>query len=165
MRECVRIGIDGFYHSTQGGEARRFKSPETFLKWVKPTDHRVMNEIAEACPFNILHICDYHAEYGGYADLTPFLDYPGTVVNVSTQIGGNTLAPAELSRLFGRPYMGALDRLGALSTGTEAEARAAARQALANAPPKFILGADCTVPGDTPWANLRVAIGEAHGTS
>ena len=162
VRECARIGIDGFYHSTQGGEAHRFKDPETFLKWVKPTDHRLMNEINEVCPFNILHICDYHQGYGGYADLNPFLDYPGTVVNVSTEIGDKSVAPAELSRLFGRSYMGGMDRKGLLATGSEEEVRAEARRVLTHAPPKFILGADCTVPGDTPWGNLRAAIDEAH---
>ena len=51
VRECKKLGLDGFYHSTQGGESRRFASPETFLKWVKPTDHRVMNEIDETFEF------------------------------------------------------------------------------------------------------------------
>jgi uroporphyrinogen decarboxylase len=162
VRECRKLGLDGFYHSTQGGERDRFKNPETFIKYVKPTDHRVMNEIDETFEFNILHICDYHAEYGKYEDLTPFLDYPGNVVNVSTEIGGKTVSPAELSHLFGKPFMGGLDRLGPIAKGTEDEARAAARKVLAGAPPKFILGADCTVPGDTPWANLRAAIDEAH---
>ena len=130
VRECGRLGLDGFYHSTQGGEAHRFKSAETFLKWVKPTDHRLMNVIDEAFEFNILHICDYHEEYGGYDDLTPFLDYPGHVVNVSTSVGGRTMKPEELSRQFSRPYLGGLNRLGPLSSGTEAEARAAAREVL-----------------------------------
>lgn len=162
VRACVKAGVDGFYHSTQGGEARRFHDPDTFLKWIKPTDHRVMNEIAERCLFNILHVCDYHQEYGGYGSLKPFLDYPGHVVNISTRIGDATLSPSELSAAFARPYMGGLDRLGALATGSPDSARAAAREVLALAPPKFILGADCTVPGDTPWENLRAAIDEAH---
>jgi len=162
VQECIRIGLDGFYHSTQGGEAHRFNDREIFQKWVKPTDHRVMNLINETSLFNILHICDYHEEFGGYDDLSLFKDYPGTVVNVSTEVGGKSLTPTEISNQFGRPYMGGLKRLGILSTGTEEQARAAAREVLAEAPPRFILGADCTVPGSTPWANLRAAIDEAH---
>lgn len=162
VRECKRIGLDGFYHSTQGGELHRFKDPEIFLKWVKPTDLRLMNEINLEFPFNILHICDYHREYGGYNDVSLFKEYPGTVVNVSTEIGDNSFSPADLSAKFGRPYMGGLNRLGVLSQGTEAEARACAKEVLAKAPPKFILGADCTVPANTPWENLRGAIEEAH---
>jgi len=162
VRACGKIGLDGFYHSTQGGEVHRFKDPEIFDKWVKPSDLRVMTEIDETFPFNVLHICDYHQEYGGYQNLNPFLDYPGRVVNVSTHIGGNTISPSELSQFFNRPYMGGIDRLGPIASGTVEQARAAARQALELVPPKGILGADCTVPGRTPWANLRAAVDEAH---
>jgi hypothetical protein len=55
-----------------------------------------------------------------------------------------------------------MDRKGALATGTEEQVRQAARQALLDAPERLILGADCTVPGGTPWVNLRAAIDEAH---
>jgi len=163
VRECIRVGVDGFYHSTQGGESKRFKDRSLFLNYVKPSDLRVMKEIDEACPFSILHICDYHQEFGFYDDLTPFLDYPGTVVNVSTEIGGRSWSPSELASFFDRPFMGGLSRLGLLATGTPEEAREAARPVLVNRPAKFILGADCTVPGNTPWSNLRAAIDEAHG--
>jgi len=163
IRECRRIGLDGFYHSTQGGEAHRFKDPEAFRKWVKPIDLRVMNEINLAFPFNILHICDYHREYGGYDDLSTFKDYPGTAVNLCTEVGGKSFTPTELSEMFGRPFLGGLDRLGPLAKGTEDDARAVAKQVLASAPPKFILGADCTVPANTPWENLRAAVDAAHG--
>jgi uroporphyrinogen decarboxylase len=33
---------------------------------------------------------------------------------------------------------------------------------LENASPNFILGADCTVPGDTDWEKLRAVIDYAH---
>lgn len=162
VRECNAIGLDGFYHSSQGAECHRLHSREDFVKWVKPSDHLLMNEIEDSFDFNILHICDYHQEYGGYDDLTPFLDYPGHVINVSTEIGGRSLSPATLSKQFGRPYLGGMNRLGALASGSEDEVRIAARQVLSDAPPRFILGADCTVPASTPWQNLRAAVEEAH---
>jgi uroporphyrinogen decarboxylase len=59
--------------------------------------------------------------------------------------------------------MGGLERKGVLATGPEAEIRAAAEAVLAEAPDRFILAADCTVPGDTPWHNLKTAIDTAHG--
>jgi uroporphyrinogen decarboxylase len=64
--------------------------------------------------------------------------------------------------MFGRPFMGGLERLGRLATGTPEDARRAAAEALAAAPARFILAADCTVPGDTPWENLKAAIDAAH---
>jgi uroporphyrinogen decarboxylase len=161
VRACKRAGLDGFYASTQGGEAFRFGGTGIFEELVKPADLAVWDEIA-SCRFNILHICDYD---GAYDDLTPFLDYPGHVVNCSLQVGGNRITPQQASDLFDRPFMGGLERLGVLATGTPAEVRRAAQAVLAEAPERFILAADCTVPGDTPWDNLRAAIDVAHGGS
>lgn len=159
VRECIRLGLDGFYHSTQGAEIGRLASRDLFERCVKPYDLRIMEEINRSCPFNILHVCDYH---GPYADLDPFPTYPGHVVNVNPVVGGREMSGAEISAFFGRPYMGGMDRKGILATGTEAEVRAEARRVLAQKPERFILAADCTVPGSTPWSNLRAAIDEAH---
>ncbi|MCX6358364.1 MAG: hypothetical protein NT029_01030 [Armatimonadetes bacterium] len=159
VRECIRIGVDGFYHSTQGYEAGRLASRELFHRCVKPYDLSIMEEIDRSCPFSILHVCDYHDPYD---DISPFPAYPGKVVNINPQVGDTTYTGARLSAAFGRPFMGGMDRYGALAKGTEAEVRAAAREALAAAPERFILAADCTVPPGTQWANLRAAIDEAH---
>jgi uroporphyrinogen decarboxylase len=159
VRECIRLGIDGFYHSTQGGEASRLGGTGLFEQCVKPSDLLVMNEINRSCPFNILHICDYHAPY---ADLTPFLDYPGHVINASLHLGERVLTPQEISDMFGRPFMGGLERKAILATGTPEEAGQAAVAALRQKSARFILGADCTVPGGTSWDNLRAAVAAAH---
>jgi len=158
VRGCKRAGIDGFYVSTQGGEAFRFQDPDIFRKYIKPTDLAVWEQV-QSCPFNILHVCDYE---GGYSDLSPFLDYPGHVVNSSLKLGDRTLTPVEVSRMFGRPFMGGLERKGLIATGSPAEIRQAVTEVLARAPDRFILAADCTVPGDTPWDNLKTAIETAH---
>ncbi len=158
VRGCLRAGVDGFYVSTQGGETFRFGGADFFPRYIKPTDLAVWDEIKD-CTFNILHICDY---VGGYGDLTPFLDYPGHVVNCSLTLGDRTLLPTEVAQLFGRPYMGGLERKGVIATGSAAEIRAAAHSVLAQAPERFILGADCTIPSDTPWDNLKTAIDAAH---
>ena len=160
VRECVKRGVDGFYTSTQGRERFRFEDPTLFDRCIRPFDLAVMEEVNRSCPFNILHICDYH---GGYDDLTPFLDYPGQVVNCSLELGSKRLTGREVSRMFGRPYMGGLDRHGVIASGTEAEIEAAVEGVLHDAPDRFILGADCTLPGDIDWDNIRTAIASAHG--
>ena len=159
VRGCKYAGVDGFYASTQGGEAFRFGDTDIFRKYIKPTDLAVWAEILD-CPFNILHICDYE---GGYSDLTPFLDYPGQVVNSSLKLGERILIPREVSRMFGRPFMGGMERKGVIATGNSTAIRKAAQAVLAQAPERFILAADCTVPGETPWENLKTAIDTAHG--
>lgn len=158
VRGCRQAGVDGFYVSSQGGEAFRFSGTDIFQNVIKPTDLAVWDAV-QSCAFNILHICDYA---GGYDDLTPFLDYPGHVVNCSLTLGERALHPAEVARLFGRPFMGGLERKGVLATGSPDAIRQAAEAVLAEAPERFILAADCTVPSDTPWENLRAAIDAAH---
>jgi uroporphyrinogen decarboxylase len=159
VRGCKRLGVDGFYISTQGGEAHRFPGTDIFRKYVKPSDLAVW-EAAKECKFNILHVCDYEDEY---ADLTPFLDYPGQVVNCSLKLTERMFSPEEISSLFGRPFMGGLDRKGILATGSPQAIRQSVTALLAQAPERFILAADCTVPGTTSWDNLKIAIETAHG--
>jgi uroporphyrinogen decarboxylase len=157
-RSCKRAGVDGFYASTQGGEAFRLGNSELFRKVVKPTDMAVWDEIRD-CPFNILHVCDYE---GGYTDLTPYLDYPGQVVNCSLQVGRRKMTARDAGELFGRPFMGGLERKGVIASGNPASIRQAVEDVLRQAPQRFILAADCTVPSDTPWENLKTAIETAH---
>lgn len=159
VRSCIELGIDGFYHSTQGGESGRFEDRQLFETCVKPYDRALMDEINRTCIFNILHVCDYN---GPYDDLSPYLDYPGQIVNSPLEIAGKMVSPKEIASMFGRPYMGGLDRKGTLLTGTQAEVRQAALDVLRDAPERFILGADCTVPSEVDWDNLRTAIATAH---
>ena len=157
--ECVRVGVDGFYASTQGGEAGRFTRPESFKENVMPSDLRVQNEINDSCIFNILHVCDFHLPYD---DLSPFLDYPGDVVNSSLHVGDETMTPKAASELFGRPFMGGLERKGIIVNGSEEEIRHEVQDVLAHAADRQILGADCTLPADIALENIRTAIQAAH---
>lgn len=159
IKECMRLGLDGFYMSTQGGEAGRFDDPDLFDELVRPYDLALMNEIQRSCRFNILHVCDYHLPY---SDLTRFTAYPGHVVNCSLDLTGGKISAKEVAKLFRRPFMGGLDRKGVLATGTPDEIRAEVERVCADAPLRFILGADCTLPAGTNWDNLRVAIDAAH---
>lgn len=157
-RGCKRVGVDGFYTSSQGGESHRYGGKPIFTDIIKPSDLAVWDEI-RSCEFNILHICDYH---GGYDDLAPFLDYPGQVVNCSLHVGDHTYTPAEAAGMFNRPFMGGMERKGVIAHGSTQEIRQEAESILKQAPEGFILAADCTVPSDTPWENLKIAIETAH---
>lgn len=161
VKECIRLGLDGFYTSTQGGEAGRFDNIELFNQCVRPYDLALMEEINRSCIFNILHVCDYHLPYSG---LSNFVDYPGQVVNASLDLAdGRHISAKEVADMFGRPFMGGIERKGVIAHGSQAEIRREVETALKNAPERSILAADCTVPGDTPWDNLRLAISIAHG--
>lgn len=159
VKECIRLGVDGFYTSTQGGESGRFGGSPLFNECIRPYDLVLMEEINRACGFNILHVCDYHLPY---SDLTPFVDYPGHVVNASLELTGGKISPQAVASLFGRPYMGGLERKGVIATGSMSEVQRAVEGVLHTASERFILGADCTVPSETSWDNLKAAISTAH---
>ena len=159
VRACIKAGVDGFYMSTQGAETGRFSNPKIFANYVKPADLVAMKEIQASCPFNILHVCDYHMPYASY---DAALDYPGHVVNCNPKLAGREMTPAELSKLFKRPYMGGLDRHGILAKGTPEQLEAEIKRVIKGAPKQFLLAADCTVAGDTDWARLKHAIAVAH---
>ncbi|MBS1835320.1 MAG: hypothetical protein JST65_21545, partial [Acidobacteria bacterium] len=159
VKACMREGIDGFYASTQGSEAKRLPDPALFARYVKPFDLVAMKEVSAKCPFNILHVCDYHAPYANYDVVT---DYPGQVVNCNTQLTGGEMSVDEIAKAFRRPFMGGLDRHAILAKGTPAEVEAEIRRVVKNAPRQMILGADCTVDSTTSWDRLKHAIGVAH---
>lgn len=159
VEACMQLGVDGFYHSTQGGERGRLAAPDLFHQCVRPYDLQVMSEVNRRCRFNVLHVCDYHAPYD---DLSPFVEYPGSVVNCSVEVGGRRLSGGEIAAMFGRPFMGGLDRKGAISTGTVDEARRETRDALGRITTPTIVAADCTLLPGALWENVRAAIEEAH---
>jgi uroporphyrinogen decarboxylase len=160
VRACIQAGVDGFYMSTQGSEKGHFTSPKIFANYIKPYDLAGMKEATAACPFNILHVCDYNMPYESY-DATR--DYPGQVVNCNTKLTGGQMTPQEIAKFFRRPYMGGMDRHEVLVQGTPAQVEAEIRRVVKSAPGQFILGADCTVAAETDWKRLRHAIDVAHG--
>lgn len=159
---ALAAGIDGFYASTQGGESGRFTDPAIFDRYIKPLEMRVWQEINTRATLNILHVCDYALPY---ESLAPFAGYPGQIVSAPTRLANGVMSGTEVARLFGRPFLGGMDRLGALSVGpveavrTEALAALDAGDAGTEA---MILGADCTLAADAPWENIKAATGAAH---
>jgi uroporphyrinogen decarboxylase len=163
VKECVRLGVDGFYTSTEGYEGFRSLGPDLFGECIKPFDLALMQEIERTCTFNILHICDI---LGHYDDLSVFLDYPGHVINYGHRLGSKEITAKEVSRMFDRPSMGGMVRNGVIATGDDDEIRRTVGKVLTDKPDKFILGADCTLPGEvdqkTLWENAKTAISAAH---
>ena len=124
--------------------------PDLFTECIKPFDLALMQEADSSCVFNILHICDIIGEYD---DLTPFLDYPGHVINFSHKLGSKEISGREVSRIFDRPFMGGMERSGVIASGASEEIRQSVEEILAQKPDKLILGADCTLPGEVDQKN------------
>ena len=149
LRAARKAGADGFYVSSQGGDGNSLPEKiwkEQVREWDKYVSE-VANEIGE---INILHICDYGTPYKNAEALYAYADYPASIINVPLKFSdGSTLNLKEAQQRFGRPIFGGLERLGVIAKGSIAA-------------PNFILGADCTVPGDTDWDKLRAVIDYAH---
>lgn len=162
LRSARKHGADGFYVSSQGGDGNSLSEKiwkEQVRQWDKHVSE-VANEIGE---INILHICDYGTPFKNAEALYAFADYPASIINVPLNFSdGSTLNLKEAQKRFGRPIFGGLERLGVIATGTVEDAKKAVDKVLENAPQNFILGADCTVPGETDWEKLRAVIDYAH---
>jgi len=159
IRGCIARGVDGFYASTQGGEAGRFTDPEIFNRFIQPFEMRIWEEIDSTAAFNILHVCDYALPYDS---LDRYVEYPGQIVSAPLSLSGGDLTGEDISRMFGRPFLGGMERLGPLSAGPLVAVEEEAAAALKAGPPAMILGADCTLAAHAEWGNIAAATNAAH---
>ena len=162
LRSARKHGADGFYVSSQGGDGNTIPT-KIWKEQIREWDKHVSEVANEIGLINILHICDYGTPYKNAEALYEYADYPASIINVPLKFSdGSTLNLKEAQKRFGRPIFGGLERLGVISKGTLEEAKAEVDKVLKDAAPNFILGADCTVPGDTDWEKLRAVIDYAH---
>ena len=158
IRGCIERGVDGFYASTQGGEAGRLPDG-VFENHIRPTDLAAWDHFRDSTTFNVLHVCDYEAPYASFEAVR---GYPGHIVSAPNEVGGKPISGREIADLFGRPFLGGMERLGVISTGPADAVSSAARQALETGPEAMVLGADCTLAASTDWANIAAATWVAH---
>lgn len=160
---CIEAGVDGFYASTQGGEAGRLADPSIFDRYIKPTDLAVWDLFKDRTEINVLHVCDYVAPYRSFDRYT---DYPGQIVSAPTELSDDArtrhISPSEVAELFGRPFLGGMQRLGVISTGSREAVVRDAQAVIAEGPAAMILGADCTLPPHTDRAKIAAATDVAH---
>jgi hypothetical protein len=45
VKDRIKLGVDGFYTFTQGGESHRFEGVALFNERIKPCDFALMEEI------------------------------------------------------------------------------------------------------------------------
>jgi len=159
VKECAKLGVDGFFQATQGGEANRFVNDQIFSDYIKPCDLAIGEEIARHSKCHILHI---HNGGDGYKDYSAFTDYPSDGINCGLDLHDSTATPKELYSLFKKPFMGGFRRDAIIYSGSDEQIRSEAKRLLSEAPERFILGATCTVPGDVDRHKVRIAIDAAH---
>lgn len=160
VRDCKKLGVDGFFTPTQGGENIYNEIPDFFEHFIRPFDMEIMKECNEGTHCNILHICDWE---GPYDDLTRFVSYPGQIVNTPNVVAGKPFTPADAEKMFNRIVLGGLERKGVINQGTPDEIKTEVKKLVEENSDRLMVGAECTIDKKTPIENIRTAVRTAHG--
>ncbi len=154
--EAIAAGVDGIYYAALGGESYLYNEEE-FETYVKPFDLKILEAAKKRTGFNVLHVCKDRL------NLARYQDYPADVINWG--VYEQNLSLEEGKKLF--PNMAILggldDRAGVLVDGTAQEIEKEVYGILDRmGTRKFLLGADCTLPTEIPYANIRAAVEAAQ---
>ena len=144
---------DGIYLSTKNIQDKAV-SKEAYHRYITPGEQGVLNAANAVSDYNILHICGYE---GARNDLSVYKDYDVKVINWAVVVEKVSLK--EGKKLFGgRAVIGGFDNTknGVLYKGSREEVECETRRLLEEAGTTgVILGADCTIPSDTPLERLE----------
>lgn len=144
---------DGIYLSTKNIQDPAV-TKEAYWKYITPGEQGVLNAANAVSDYNILHICGYE---GARNDLSVYKDYDVKVINWAVVVEGVPLK--EGKELFGgRAVIGGFANTteGVLYSGSREEVEDHTRKLLDEAGTTgIILGADCTIPSDTPFERLE----------
>ena len=150
----ITVGkADGIYLSTRNIQDKAV-GREAYHKYITPSEQGVLNVANAVSDYNILHICGYE---GARNDLSVYEDYDVKVINWAVVVERVSLQ--EGKKLFGgRAVIGGFDNTtnGVLYRGSKEEVERETRRLLEEAGTVgVILGADCTIPSDTPLERLE----------
>ncbi|MDR1248130.1 MAG: uroporphyrinogen decarboxylase [Treponema sp.] len=153
-RCAVRLGgADGIYLSVQNPDITRI-TDEAYSRYFGPADKIVLDAANGVSENNILHICGFR---GCRNHLDAWTGYKAKAYNWAVNVEGVSLA--EGKRLFGgAAVIGGFANTAddPLYRGSQEEIEACTAKIIAEAGRKgVILGADCTVPEDTPLEHFE----------
>ena len=146
-------GADGIYLSVRNLQGVP-QTKEEYLRTIAPSELAVLEAANQVSQYNLLHICGYE---GAKNDLSFYAEYPAKVFNYAAAVEGVSLGEAK--KLFeGKAVIGGFGQTknDLLYNGTKEEIFAYTKKILDEAGTTgIILGADCTIPGDTPYEHLQ----------
>ena len=140
VKEC---GAEGIYFSVNNQS--HFFPDELYLKYVVPSDKKVIAHANTLSDINLLHICGYA---GKANNLELFKDYDIAGFNWAVHAEGVSLS--EGKKLFGgKPVFGGFEQDTVIYIGTREEVEELTYKFLDEAgQPGIMIGCDCTVPHD-----------------
>lgn len=152
------MGLEGIYYAGLGGEERYF-TDEEFAECIEPFDKQILKASKEAGGVNFVHMCKNGLNmnrYKTYNDLADVVNWGVYETDFSLEEG---------RKLFpGTTVMGGLaNRSGVMVDGTIEELQEAAKEVIrAYGKTGFILGADCTLPTEIPYARIKAIVDAAR---
>jgi uroporphyrinogen decarboxylase len=151
---CLKAGAAGIFLATVDWGTYDSATEEQYAEFGRPYDLQVLKAVKRA-DFNVLHVCRRNSM------VKSLLDYPVHALNWAPELSGNpgfqdVLAAGNKAIIGGVSVRTAAD-------GAPEDVAAEARQALAETGGRrFLLAPGCSVPPETPEANLRAALDAAE---
>ena len=150
-RVFTEAKLDGLYLSVSN--SGRVIPDHLYTKYVAPSEEKLIAKAKEYHEDNILHICGWR---GRTNILSVYRDYDTSVFNWAVHEEGLSLAEGK-EYFHGKCVIGGFDQMpgSTINTGTKEEIQAVVEEMIKNGGKTgVIIGADCTVPEDTPIQNL-----------
>jgi uroporphyrinogen decarboxylase len=149
-KACLDAGADGIFFATVEWATYDVATAEQYAEFGRPYDLQVLSAVAEA-EFNVLHVCRKHNM------LASMLDYPVHAFNWATNETDNP-GLVEVLAQSERAVMGGV-AVRTVSEGTPEQVTVEVAEALADtAGHRFLMSAGCSIPPQTPEANLKAAV-------
>jgi uroporphyrinogen decarboxylase len=157
-RACLGAGASGIFFATVEWATYDNATAEQYLEFGRPYDLRVL-EAVQGAEMNVLHVCRPHNMFDLLAD------YPVHAINWASGEPGNPTLKEGLARLTDgqarseRAVMGGVS-VATVAQGTPDRVAAEVRQALSETGGRrFLLAPGCSIPPQTPEANLLAVKG------
>jgi len=151
-RVFAETGVDGLYLSVNN--AGRTIPAELYSKYISPSETAVLAEANKYSEHNILHICGWR---GRINILSVYRDYDVEVFNWAVHEEGMNLAEGK-EYFHGKAVIGGFDQMpgSLINAGNKEDIQAEVEKLiLEGGKIGVIIGADCTVPNDTPVEHLK----------
>lgn len=146
-RACLEAGASGIFFATVEWGTYDNTTAEQYLEFGRPYDLRML-EAVQGAAMNVLHVCRPRNMFDLLAD------YPVHAINWAVGEAGNPGLKQALDRTQ-RAVMGGVS-VSTVAQGTPDDVAKEVRQALSEtAGQRFLLAPSCSIPPETPEANLH----------
>lgn len=143
--------MDGIYFGLHNDNVFPAEQYETLIK---PGELEILETANAIHPINIAHICGYRGRVNNFE---VYKDYPATVFNWSLHTTDLSIAKGKKFFTHCKSVIGGFDQTpgSLIHAGSKEDIQRYVHKLLVeNGTQGFILGADCTIPSDTPIEHL-----------